>query len=144
MENNFELRELKSKDIFPMVKILRKIGFKELKDKLNVDNIKNIMQVFIEQEIPEGQEEEQTNKGEDMASYVGFNIVAEILDVILSNLEYCEQDIYKFLAGLTDMKEKDIAELPMVTFAELIVAVIQKEEFKDFFKVVSKLFDQMN
>ena len=42
------------------------------------------------------------------------------------------------------MKEKDIAELPMVTFTELIVAVIQKEEVKDFFKVVSKLFDQMN
>lgn len=140
MENNFELRELKSKDIFPMVKILRKIGFKELKDKLNVDNVKNIMQVFVDQS--EGQEGQQNVT--DMESYVGFSIIAEVLDVILCNLEYCEQDIYKFLSGLTDMKEKDIAELPMVAFTELIVAVIQKEEFKDFFKVVSKLFDQMN
>ena len=144
MENTiFEFRELKSKDIFPMVKILRKIGFKDLKDKLNVDNIKDIMQVFVDQSVPEGQEEQQVNQG-DMASYVGFNIIAEVLDVILSNLEYCEQDIYKFLASLTDMKEKESAELPMVTFTEMIVALIQKEEFKDFFKVVSKLFDQMN
>ena len=83
MENTiFEFRELKSKDIFPMVKILRKIGFKDLKDKLNVDNIKNIMQVFVDQTVPEGQDEQQVNHG-DMASYVGFNIIAEVLDVIL-------------------------------------------------------------
>lgn len=144
MENTiFEFRELKSKDIFPMVKILRKIGFKDLKDKLNVDNIKDIMQVFVDQTVPEGQDEQQINQG-DMASYVGFNIIAEVLDVILSNLEYCEQDIYKFLASLTGKKENDIAELPMVTFTEMIVALLQKEEFKDFFKVVSKLFDQTN
>lgn len=138
MENTiFEFRELKSKDIFPMVKILRKIGFKDLKDKLNVDVIR---EVFINQTGAEGQQVNQA----DMQSYIGFNIIAEVLDVILSNLEYCEQDIYKFLASVTDKKEKDIAELPMVTFTEMIVALIQKEEFKDFFKVVSKLFDQMN
>ena len=139
MDNGFELRELKSKDIFPMCRILRKIGFKDLKDKLTTDNVKGIMQMFESQN--QGEETDQV----EISSYVGFNIIAEILDVLLSNLDSCEQDVYKFLAGLTeDKKEQDIAELPLVTFTELIVAVLQKDEFKDFFKVVSKLFDQTN
>ena len=36
--------------------------------------------------------------------------------------------------------EKEIAELDMVTFTEMIVAFFKKDEFKDFIGVVSKLF----
>ena len=38
------------------------------------------------------------------------------------------------------MTVKEIGNLDMVTFTEMIVAVVQKQEFKDFFRVVSKLF----
>jgi hypothetical protein len=36
------------------------------------------------------------------------------------------------------MKSNEISELGMSEFAELIEAVLTKEEFKDFFTVVSK------
>lgn len=132
MENmTFEFRELKSSDMFPMFKILSKMGFKDLKGKMTPDTVKGLMETFTDQG---GQEE-------DMSSYVGMSVVMDVAEVIISNLPSCEQDIFDFLGSVTGMKAKEIADLPMVTFAEMIVMFIQKEEFKDFFKVVSKLFN---
>lgn len=134
-ETTFELRELQSKDIFPMFKIMGKIGFKDLKEKMTPENTKEIMKLFTA-----NQEEGQEINQDEMISYVGFNVVTEIAESIIGNLPSCEQDIYTLLGNLSGMKAKDVANLPMVTFAEMIIAVIQKEEFKDFFKVVSRLF----
>ncbi len=136
-ETTFELRELKSSDIFPMFKIMGKIGFKDFKDKLTPENTKKIMGVFNQNK--EGTDEEGKSQ-DDLLAFVGINLVADILEVIIANLPSCEQDIYNLLGGLSGLKPKQVADLPMVTFTEMIVAVIQKEEFKDFFKVVSKLF----
>ena len=128
----FELRELKSQDIFPMFKILGQIGLDELKDIMSGENIKSLIA--------------NTEKDEngDITTVLGFNLVLEIAGVVMNNLPKCEKDIYKFLSGLSGMSEKQIADLSMVTFTEMIIAVIEKDEFKDFFKVVSELFSQMN
>lgn len=132
----FELRELQSSDMFPLLKIMGKIGFKDFKDKLTPESTKDIMNTFKQnQEGADG----DANKDE-LITFVGINLVADILEIILANLPKCEQDIYTFLGGLAGKKPKEIADLPMVTFTEMIIAVIQKEEFKDFFKVVSRLF----
>ena len=132
-ENKFELRELKSQDIFPMMKILGNIGMDELKDIVSGENIKSLITTTNANE-----------KNEDVATVLGFNLVLEIAGVVMNNLPKCEKDIYKFLGGLSGMTEKQIADLPMVTFAEMIIAVIDKDEFKDFFKVVSRLFNKVN
>lgn len=132
MDNmTFEFRELKSSDMFPMFRILGKIGFKDLKGRMTPESIKNLMDAFTDQG---GQEE-------DMSSYVGMSVVMEIAEVIISNLPSCEQDIFEFLGSVTGMKAEEVADLPLSTFAEMIIEFVQKEEFRDFFKVVSKLFN---
>ena len=129
-ETKFELRELKSTDLFPMFAILSKIGFKDLKESLSVDTIRDLVEAVKSEE----------DDDETKTTAVGFSIIMEVVEVILKNLPNCEKEIYNFLAGLSGMTAKEIAELPMVTFTEMIIAVIQKDEFKDFFKVVSGLF----
>lgn len=129
-EKKFELRELKSADLFPMFGILSKIGFKELKDSLSVDTIKTMV-------------DSVNGKAEDsdtQTTILGFGIIMEVVEVIMKNLPKCEKEIYSFLAGVSGMTAKEIADLDMVTFTEMVIAVIQKDEFKDFFKVVSGLF----
>ena len=129
-EKKFELRELKSADLFPMFGILSKIGFKELKDSLSVDTIKTMV-------------DSVNGKAEDsdtQTTILGFGIIMEVVEVIMKNLPKCEKEIYSFLAGLSGMTAKEIADLDMVTFTEMVIAVIQKDEFKDFFRVVSGLF----
>jgi len=61
--------------------------------------------------------------------------------VILNNLPSCEQDLYKFMSNLSGVSVDEIAEMPMAEFADAVISIIQKEDFKDFFKAVSKLFN---
>jgi hypothetical protein len=75
-----------------------------------------------------------------MSTYLGFNIMLEAVEIIMKNLPSCKVEIYTLLSSLSGMTVKQIADLDMVTFTEMIIAVVQKEEFKDFFKVVAKLF----
>ena len=140
VETTFELRELKSSDIFPMFKILGKIGFKDLKDRLTPDKVKELTSMFKQDETADADQKESVDADEHMM-FIGFNVIFEVVEIIMNNLPSCEQEIYSFLAGVSGMKVKDVANLPLATFTEMIVEVLKKEEFKDFFKAVSRLFN---
>lgn len=129
-EVKFELRGLKSDDMFPMFGILSKIGFKDLKNSLTPDRVTELTTAFQKQE----------GDVNDMSTYLGFNIMLEAVEIIMKNLPSCKMEIYTLLSSLSGMTVKEIADLDMVTFTEMIIAVVQKEGFKDFFKVVAKLF----
>lgn len=129
-EAKFELRSLKSSDMFPMFGILSKIGFKDLKESLSAESIQDIVSAF------NGDDKDNEAK----TTFVGFSIMMEVVEIIMKNLPSCEKEIYSLLAGLSGMTVKQIADLDMVTFTEMVIAVVQKDEFKDFFKVVSGLF----
>ena len=128
----FELRTLKSDDLFPMFGILSKIGFKDLKEIITPDKIKDMKSMISQKD----DEDENT----DATTMLGVSFVMEVVSIIMKNLPSCKNEIYTFLSGLSGMTVKEIGNLDMVTFTEMIVAVVQKQEFKDFFKVVSKLF----
>ena len=130
----FELRTLKSDDLFPMFGILSKIGFKDLKEIITPDKIK-YMKSMISQK-----DDEDEDENTDATIMLGVSVVMEVVSIIMKNLPSCKNEIYTFLSGLSGMTVKEIGNLDMVTFTEMIVAVVQKQEFKDFFKVVSKLF----
>ena len=66
--------------------------------------------------------------------------VLDIADVLLNNIPKCENDFYKFLANISDLKVDEIKKLKPADFMGMIIDVIKKEEFKDFFKVVSESF----
>ena len=125
IEKAYVLRELQSKDVFLMSRIISKIGIKEFKSCFETEEIQKLIA-----------------EGTDAASVerIGLSVMVDIAGVILSNVSYAEQDIYSFLADLSGKTAKDIAELDMIVFTEMIIDVVQKDQFKDFIKVVSKLF----
>ncbi len=132
---DFELRKLQSDDLFPMFGIMSKIGFKDLKEIITPDKIKDMKSMISQMD-----NEENADKDTDATTMLGVSVVMEIVSIIIKNLPSCKNEIYSFLAGVSGMTVKEIGKLDMVTFTEMIVAVVQKQEFKDFFKVVSKLF----
>lgn len=125
----YVLRNLTADDIFPMFQIINKIGFKEFKGCFNSPEVQEV----IAKAATEG-----ANKNENIVA-VGVAVGIDIAGVIIANIERCKPDLYSLLAGLSGMSVGDIGKLPMVTFMEMIVDVIKKEEFRDFFQVVSKL-----
>lgn len=123
----YELRDLTADDIFPMFQIISKIGIKEFKTCFESPEVKSVIA--------------NAASGEDVdANSVGMVVVFDVVGIIITNLPKAKDDIYHLLSQISGMNKNEIAAMPMVTFTQMIIDVIKKEEFKDFFQVVSKLF----
>lgn len=133
-EASYTLRSLQGADIFPMSAIIKKIGVKEFKNAFQDEEIKDLVKSINSGEISK----------DAAANQAGMAVILNIVDVVLGNLPRAEKDIYKFLASLSGMKPDEVAALPMATFTGMVIDVIQKDEFKDFIKVVSRLFKSAN
>ena len=123
----YNMRNLQATDIFSVVKILNGIGLKNIKEAINLDEINNLRKGMTE------------DNADVITSQVGINVVMSIATIILENLPNVESDLYNFIGSVIDMKAKDVAKMDMGEFMDVLVAIIQKEEFKDFFKRASKL-----
>lgn len=125
--SKYELRTLEAKDIFPMINLIKAFG---------IDNFKKCFSSINAKEVAD----ENGNVNMDqLTALVGLNIVFDILSVVIGNLGKCEKDMYKFLESVSNLKVDEIKKLPMDEFAQMIIDVLQKEEFVGFFKVVLKL-----
>lgn len=123
----YTLRGLTADDIFPMFKIISNIGLKEFKSCFDSD--------AVQAAIKAGE-----NGAEIDMSAVGVTVAVDIAAIIFANLPKCKDDIYQLLSGLSGMSKKEIAALPMNVFLSMVIDVIKKEEFRDFFQDVSRLF----
>ena len=123
----YTMRNLQAADIFSVIKILNGIGLKNIKEAINLDEINNLRKGMTE------------DNADVITSQVGLNVVMSIATIILENLPNVESDLYNFIGSVIDMKAKDVAKMDMSEFMDLLITIIQKEEFKDFFKRASKL-----
>lgn len=119
-EKKITMRKFCTRDLFPMLKIMSKIGVKEFKSCF--DSVK------------------VSGDGETDFAAVGVGVFLDAADVLLKNIGACEKDIYSFLADLSGMKSDEIPELDLTAFAGMIHELVTKEEFRDFFTAVLKLF----
>ena len=124
-----ELRRLQATDLFGMVKILNKIGLKNVKDAIDVNEIKEM-----------GKSINDDNKAQVMSD-IGVNVVMSALTVVLEHLPSVETDLHNFVGSVANMKAKDVAKMDICEYMDLLIAIAQKEEFKDFFSRASKLIN---
>ena len=127
----YEMRSLQASDIFSIVKILNGIGLNNVKEPINIEEINEIRKTMTE--------DNSEDNSEKVYSQVGVKVVMSIATVILENLPKVENDLYTFVGSVIGIKTKEVAKMDMGEFMDILVAIIQKEEFKDFFKRASKL-----
>ena len=123
----YEMRKLQTTDIFTVVKILNGIGLKNVKEVIDFEEINKIRKSMTE------------DNADVITSQVGLNVVMSLTTVIIENLPKVENDVYNFVGSVIDVKAKDVAKMDMGEFMDVLIAIIQKDEFKDFFKRASKL-----
>lgn len=126
-EKPYTFRRLSTQDIFPMLRLLNKIGLKDLRDN---DNIKNIVMLSTS---AAGKKKIDVNR-------VGMDVFLEIACLIVDNIPKCEIELYSLLSQTSDRTVDEIKAQDMAVTFEMIVDFIRKEEFGDFFKAVIKLF----
>ena len=119
-EKRYELRELKADDLFAMLKIINKIGVKEARECFNSIEVKQALAA--------------DGKDEAFLSAVGMQVMFEVVNLIVSRLPECKEELYTFLSSLSGMKTKEIADMSMVDFYDMIMDVVQHPNFKDFFQ----------
>lgn len=128
-----ELRNLQATDIFLIVKILNKIGYEKIRKEINVDEIMSVREKL-------STTDDEKKKTSLIAEY-GVNVVMSVLGILLENLPLIEQDLYNFVGSVAGIKAKDVAKMDINKFVDLLIEIINKEEFKDFFKRASKLIN---
>ena len=121
----YTFRRLSTVDLFPMFKVISKLGLKQFQEN---GGIKTILSRFAD------------GKKDINATELGIDIFLEITFLVVENLPKCEAEIYALLSQTSDLSVEDIKAQDMSITAEMILDFIRKEEFGDFFKVVSKLF----
>lgn len=122
-----ELRKLQSSDLFRMVRIINGIGFKTIKDSINVDEINKLRKGMTDE------------NADEVTSQVGVSVVMSILGVVIENLPKVENDVYEFCGSVAGIKPKDVSKMEMGEFMDLLVAIFKMDGFKDFFSRASKL-----
>lgn len=125
----YTLRPLLSKDVFPMVKIISKIGINEFTKAFESEEIKQLVTAITS---------DKEKQDSDKLTLVGISVALDIGNTILGHIGSCENEIYAFLSNLSGMTQEELAELPINTFLEMLVDVFKKEEFRGFIGVVSK------
>lgn len=135
--SDYTIRDLKASDIFPVICIINKIGYKDIKDLLTPEKMQSMVKLFNSGETAEGETKETVNP----TTILGANLIVEVTGILFEHLPSIEQDLYKFLGSLIDRKPKEVAEMPLADFGKLIVDVLKKPDFADFIKAVFKLMD---
>lgn len=124
----FEIRGLQARDVAPMTRIMSKIGVKDVASALSPESLKEIVSGAAT-EADEG----------SRVQVAGLNLVLELATIVCENFHKAESDLFKFLASMAGMKEKEVAELPLPDVLDLVVAVFSSEGFMDFFRRVQAL-----
>lgn len=118
-----ELRGLKATDMGAICKIIAAIGIREFKMCFDNENVKALIK------------QEKVN-----TEALGFSIVFDIADIIIANIPKAEKEIQNFLASVADMSISEVKDLSFAEYGEMIMEVVTKDDFKDFFGRVIKLF----
>ena len=125
----YTLGKFKATDIFTMATLLSKIGLGKMANEFGKENILKLIA------------DAKGKKKEDVATLTGMQLLLQVAEIILANLDTCETEVFKLLSSVTGASVEELKELDADVFIELIIEVVQMQQFKDFFKRASGLLN---
>lgn len=119
VERPYTLRKLKDRDLFPLLKIFRKIGLKEFKSAFNQD----------------GDEEEERKTLES----IGTEVILDIAEKLIDRIGVVEDELYNLYADISGIPAEEIKEMEFGTLPLMIFDSFSEAMNTSFFKVLSRL-----
>lgn len=120
----YEIRTLAARDIPAMCKIISALGIKEFRACFENEDVARAVKSGVQ--------------NADYAA-VGAGVFFDLAGIVLANLPKCYEDVLAFLASISTLTKDEIDGMELASFAQMIVNVFRKPEFKDFIGVVSRL-----
>lgn len=119
--DELKLRPLKATDVAPVCRIISAIGIKEFRGCFEGERVKSLL-------------------ASGKAESVGIGIMFEIAGVVTQNIPRADMEIQKFAASVSGMSVSDIQSMSFTDYVDLIIRIVKKDEFRDFFSRVARLF----
>lgn len=113
VERPYTLRRLKDKDLFPLLRILKKIG------------LKNFKEAFM-----------QVADGKKTLKEIGALAVLDMADLFIGNIDRCEEDIYELWSDISGLTKEEINNLEFGTLPLMIYDSFSEVKDTSFFKVL--------
>lgn len=116
VERPYTLRRFSDGDLFPILKILKKIGIKDCKE------------AFV-----------QVASGEKTLKQIGILASFDLADILIGNLTKVEEEVYSLYADLSGLSADEIRAMEFGTLPLMIMDSFNEVKNTSFFKVLSKL-----
>lgn len=117
----YHLRPLKDGDLFPMLRILKKAGLKDIKD------------AFIHDFRGKSEIDAVDVKG------IGIDTALKMADILIGKLDLLEDDLYTLWADISGVPADQIREMEFGTLPLMIMETFSNAGNASFFKVLSRL-----
>lgn len=115
IERPYTLRKLKDSDLFPLLKILKKIGIKDCKE------------AFI-----------QVASGEKTLKQIGIMASFDIADILIGNLAKVEEETYDMWSDISGIPVEEMKDMEFGTLPLMIMDTFSETRNTSFFRVLSK------
>lgn len=131
---DLNIRPVAVSDIMPLVTILNKLDIKEV---LSAVDASTLAMKLLAKDMPE---EERKKVSDDDGALLAmlFDQFVPVVGLVLNNIPACEGPLYKWLANMCQMGEKEFRALPPAALPEALYEIIHQEGFADFFKAASR------
>lgn len=146
----FVIRDLQASDIWQLVRILSKMGIRDLGTRLDTKLLAKSQfrppEMLDEQgkriPLPRDQWTEAQIEMEMQAEMAGDELVWQVLGFAMENMGSCEAEVNKLLADSIGKTPDQLRRMPANDYLDLIVAYVSREEFRDFFTRAWRLLDK--
>ena len=115
IERPYKLRKLRDSDLFPLLKILKKIGIKDYKE------------AFV-----------QVASGEKTLKQIGIMASFDMADILIEKLPVILDEAYELWSDISDIPAEEIKEMEFGTLPLMIMDTFSEARNTSFFKVLSK------
>ena len=116
VERPYTLRKFNDGDLFPILKIFKKIGIKDCKE------------AFV-----------QVASGEKTVKDIGILAAFDLADILIGNLTKVEEEVYSLYSDMAGIAADDIKSMEFGTLPLMIMDSFNEVKNTSFFKVLSKL-----
>lgn len=144
------LRDLKSSDVWQLVRVLRKFNLVETVKLIDKDTLKKsrfeVPKKMVDGEIVPMPQDEWTpaqRMAFKAAQAATDELVWKVIDIVINNISGCEDEVNKLLAMGIDKDINYIREMDAVDYLNLIVQYVTREGFSDFFMQAQNLLEKV-
>lgn len=147
-EKGYTLGPLTAREIFPMASIVGKIGIRQITEYLTGNGFEGMalrLKGMFEKKTEESaetvrgnQSRKQDQEKSTMEFLAGVSVAANIVDIVIQHIPDCKKEILQILSNLSGLSKEEVEALRADIFFEMIIDVVRKEEFINFYRVATK------